>query len=353
MANLLTLPREVRDAILELVIFTGTPAPKTMSDLEALKHQTEDFGHCSLEDPVDIPQNAATLLLVNNQIHHEVKELIHLRGGLTYELNVKFVYESLLVPTWTYVPLDMDIVPRLRVTVQSLGKYRQERSFHGKPLRDPRTRVYPRIPLYVQSFYHLLRDILYLDPKVRLGIDGAEERALAYRVLEIDFIDPADKELLAPESDNPENYMCLQVQEDNLDQLPPPAIEVGIVRPDWLASSLTEHLRKLLVQGFYIATVGQMAYDVPFYSRIGQIDIKANGKVVGNLDNGQILADAKYLGSYSTRPLENWLDRWILWKETAMQRRRDRGFKVAEFPSDWKEKYRPPYGEGDIDIVKI
>lgn len=337
MVNFVTLPREVWDEILECVIFTRTPVPKTLADLEAQVRVPvkSDRGYFDAEDPIKDLPDAHSLLLVNQQIHHEVKELISLRGN-TYELDVKFVYESFLVPTWTSVPLAQEVIPIVKVTFQCLEKFRQGGSFRGEPLDVPRNLLFNETPPYVMRLHWLYRNLLWWYPHRHEEIGGAEKKALAFKVLEIDFIDPEDKELLAPENHSPEDHICFRPE-----LFGSPVHEEGLVRPEWLAAGFTEHIPKFLLRGIYIATIGQMHYDVPFLSRVGEIVVKANGRVVGNLDIGQILADIKFVLACAIKePAEYWIDHFILWKDTAIQRRRDRGFKDTELPSDWKERLR-------------
>jgi hypothetical protein len=347
MVTLLNLPREVRDEILEYIIFARTPTPKTLADLDAQTPKrkyphTQSRFFCN-EQPFESFQTAHFLLLINKQLHHETKELLNLRGGITYELNVNLVYESVIIPHWTCVPLAMDVVPLLKVNFQSIGKFRQG-TFRGQAVPDPQQRRRRTVPLYVSDMYYLLRDLLYRDQNVRPQVKGARRRGIACRVLEIDCIDPENKELLAPESHNPGDYSLLQVHDMDTGSLPTPGIEEWLVRPEWVAANISEHLPTRIREGSYLGTLGQILHDAPFYSRVGCIVIKVNGTMARSIDVGQILADIKFSpGSASWIPVENFLDHWIMWKEKAIQGRKDRGFKVAELPSDWKEKTRTAY----------
>jgi hypothetical protein len=348
MVTLLTLPREVRDEILEFVIFARTPSPKTLADLEAQLPKRKDpptwSGYFGEEHPIEMLQTAPSLLLLNKQIHYETKELLNLRRGITYELDVNLVCESIMVPHWTCIPLAMDIVPVIKVSLQSIGKFREDGSFRGQPVRDPRELRSSTIPLYVSKLYSLLRDLLYADPDVRLQAEGLGRKGIACRVLEIDCMDPENQELLAPESHNPGEYALFQVRRRILESLPSLRIEEWLVRPEWLAANISEYLPRRILEGFYFAIYGQRYYDAPFCSRVGRIVIKVNGSWVASIDVGQIMADIKFSqGSASQSPVEIYLDHWFLWKEKAIEARKDRGFRVAELPSDWKEKIKTAY----------
>lgn len=340
MAHLLTLPRELRQEILELVAFARTPPAATLAEFEAQGPRSESGSHWELEDLPEEGYTAAPLLLVNKQIHAETKAILNLKGGLTYELDVKFVYESFLIPTWTSVPLPTDIVPLLRVTMQSLEKFFPGKTLWGHPL-DPSYRNYHEsYPPYIRELFALLRDLLTCGAPTRRATRQVAKKALAIRVLEIDCVDPPNAEVLAPESHNPDEYVCLQ---SNAQSMPSPG-EQGLIRPEWLAHSITTHFPVLLSSGFYIPTIGQMVYNTLFYSRIGRIVVKANGTVIGTVDLGQIIADMKFRYAPSPWPMENWLDRWILWREEAVKRRAERGFGVVEWEAGWKERLRERHG---------
>ncbi len=116
------LPTELRHAILSLAIWTPTPPP--------------DFSRCPVPDRVRLqdglavwveatprPPAALSLLLTSRTLHRDVRLLVS-SGGITapYELDIAFIHECGLFPTWTVCPLPSQIhISTLRASIRILS----------------------------------------------------------------------------------------------------------------------------------------------------------------------------------------------------------------------------------------
>lgn len=124
MTVLLTIPRETRDAIIELVLFSGRPAPVDYNYVSIPARTTsEDIDYQSslgsrgvMYESETMTPAATPLLLANRQLHAETKGVLERMpgGGHKYSLDLMFVQERELWPTWTSLPT-------LDVTIRVMG----------------------------------------------------------------------------------------------------------------------------------------------------------------------------------------------------------------------------------------
>jgi hypothetical protein len=150
MPTLLYIPRELRDAILDYAVLGGHPAPRTVAAIEAQDRRPLSGRHSSnvFYTPNSATPRATPLLLTCRQLNDETKSLLK-RTGIKYELDVKFVYENYLVPTWVHVPILTHHVEHVHATFQTLGGHQKKVFFNQNPLPDiwrwmwraPRVRV--------------------------------------------------------------------------------------------------------------------------------------------------------------------------------------------------------------------
>jgi hypothetical protein len=117
--SLLSLPQEVRDQILDLVLIAQSPPPRGPCDKQE-RQPTCDFRyHVSLEA---YKPNATGLLLTNHQLSAETKQNIQRKKDLAFRLDVMVVQERELWPTWTSIPCsNLNLVDTVKVTFRIFG----------------------------------------------------------------------------------------------------------------------------------------------------------------------------------------------------------------------------------------
>jgi hypothetical protein len=127
MPSFLTLPRELRDKILNLVI-SPLPAPQDISD-EGNRVRLKDYHHDrSTRAPgnvlyIEHPKrtDAASLRLVNRQLSTEIIDVIRIFPTKhSYILDIT-IAERELLPTWLYVPELTMRVDRVYTQIRSIG----------------------------------------------------------------------------------------------------------------------------------------------------------------------------------------------------------------------------------------
>jgi len=129
MPTLLTIPRELRDKILSLIVSSYVPEPQDISD-SSNRSTLDDFQYDSpyfhgrkvlyIEHPKQT--DTASLLLVNRQLHSETLEVIGiLPTKHSYVLDVVIAEEQKLWPTWLYVPALTRKVDRVYCQFRSIG----------------------------------------------------------------------------------------------------------------------------------------------------------------------------------------------------------------------------------------
>ena len=110
MVTLLSLPREIRDQILQEAIFfqRHPPASPSVSQDRICLRNTFDFywtGETNIYiERGQISNTQLSLLLTNHQLHAETKELSKRSSEVPYRLDVMVVKECGLFPTWLSYP---------------------------------------------------------------------------------------------------------------------------------------------------------------------------------------------------------------------------------------------------------
>ncbi|MCJ1292959.1 hypothetical protein MMC34_004512 [Xylographa carneopallida] len=122
MANFLDLAREIRDLIYGLVLKAEIgPPPSPVENMPRNIH-----GLMPLQKPVIV--NSTVLLLINQQIHHETKEVVHdlaKRGRITYKLDCMIVDGKRVYPTWLSIPAYSTIVSKVEVNFRLTLDYNE------------------------------------------------------------------------------------------------------------------------------------------------------------------------------------------------------------------------------------
>jgi hypothetical protein len=126
MSRLLSLPRELRDRILEFAITHYEDAPKSPAEAgERISlHDIEYFaptGGLYVKYAADIPSTSPfSLLLSNHQLRTETLEAMR-RVPLTTECDVLIANDKELLVTWTYVPPIFSPHPTLPHIIQTVS----------------------------------------------------------------------------------------------------------------------------------------------------------------------------------------------------------------------------------------
>ncbi|KAF2248296.1 hypothetical protein BU26DRAFT_551631 [Trematosphaeria pertusa] len=341
MPHFLTIPRELRDEIITLILLSCRETPRTPSEIE--DQDREVLRDISLagwnypavfysKDAADYTPTCLPLLLTNKQLHAETKENLERlpAKGTNYELDVKFVKEQYLAPTWALVPVLSERVNHVRAVFQSTGTF--ERNISKAHLRDIWRRGCGGPPGYVWMFYILLERFLHAGPVGRCTHD--EQKPVTINCLELDFIDPEDTSLLPPEPVTPEQiYTAMQL---HIWSRRPNEEEFKMLRPEWLESELRGEIQRLLRMGYHYASYGGILHE-----RIGSIVFKVNGEITKELDVGQILAEQTFNEDFGSEVMRHQrVGHWIAWRERAIRVRKERGLKVVEPEPSWRDKAR-------------
>jgi hypothetical protein len=343
-SRLLSLPRELRDQIITLVLKHRYPSPQTTAEVEdqtriSLRSVDENILGGSafyLGDASSYIPNAAGLLLASRQIRSETQDALN-RLDLAYELEVKFVNERYLAPTWTLIPTQTKHYKRVQVCFQSMGAWQEPMLPSNFLQSNPWMTGCGGPPPYVWLFYNTLMHFL------TYGIDAPQATAtpgiISVERLELNFIDPEETHLLPPEDDamsiwrarlEPARRSRRRSRRSRCSQN---VERPELLRPEWLARDLAQYIRSLFCMSYHTA-----AYASKFHGRIGYMVFKINGEVTDEIDVGQLLADLGFNDSFGGVAREHRVEAWISWKEEAQELRRKRGLKTVELEHDWKEE---------------
>ncbi|KAG7291072.1 hypothetical protein NEMBOFW57_001082 [Staphylotrichum longicolle] len=200
-SRLESLPAELRRAIVSLVIWARTPPP------DFTQHPFPD--RVRLRDDLSVwvepmPRRPAALLLLltSRTLHHDVRSLVS-SGAAPYELDIAFIDECGLFPTWTICPLPSQThIPTLRASIRILSA---EEIDSMRPCREPASgaastssavddrfvarfpgsrnafiinRDDPLPPPGACNFYHLLTRFFALGPLGAVTLDPAGPASL-------------------------------------------------------------------------------------------------------------------------------------------------------------------------------
>jgi hypothetical protein len=129
MPHLLTIPRELRDKILNLIISSYISEPQDISDpsnraiLDDFKQDSPYFhGHHTLYIEHPKQRDTTSLQLVNRQLHIETLDTLRiLPTKHSYVLDVIIAEEQNLWPTWLYLPALTTRVDKVYCQIRSIG----------------------------------------------------------------------------------------------------------------------------------------------------------------------------------------------------------------------------------------
>jgi hypothetical protein len=311
---LLALPREIRDEIIALVLASTRDGYSSIEEAEPTRATKENpdnvpflslgfgRGRTHFEQPF-YTTNSLPLLLVNHQISSEAASAIARLSThpISYELDVMFVNEVEIWPTWLRVPVLAKQLEDVNVTIRTLGtpyfnpRYDQWRRGNGGPSQ------------LVWCFYYLLEHV------IRRGCLPYTSSSLVYQVsiisLNLNFVGLTGE----PCEDN-DRYSSISGER--------------VLRPAFVADFLKDHIQQLLQMNYDTAEYGGILYE-----RIGKIRISVNGEQQDVFDMGEILSKLSYhdhrltfghICDHGQRLPVFWE-----WKNEAYKKREERGLPVT------------------------
>lgn len=338
MPSLLTIPHEIRDAILETVLLSSRPAPPDVAT--AAQHRLEPVPRDRLQyaawgygsshtrfERSDYVSNAYPLLLVNQQLSAETKSAVSrlTLAGLSYKLDVMFVQERELWPTWLCIPSLAQHVDYVDVTFRIFGPRTDGTSAFAGGDGSP--------PQIYWCFYFLLEYFLTHGPiRPSLGATPKpnDNRQISVKTVNLNFV-AGDSHLLPPTAE--ESYY--KPRRHYQGRMPFGKEKQYIIRPEWLALTINHPFLKLLSMGYHTAAYGGIIHE-----RVGSVRFNVDGELLQEIDIGARLASLSFAPDaghprYTTQTFghlsgEDRLRAFWRWKEKAVQKRKERGLSVPD-----------------------
>ena len=247
-------------------------------------------------------------------------------------MDIKFVNERYLAPTWTLIPTKTRHFKRVHVVIQSIGSWQVPAQRMKHSASDPWFPGNGGPPGYVWLFYNTLMH--FLD----WGVSGPHNIGpsvdVCVELLELDFVDPEDTELLPP-LDKFRNLQMARCQRTRRGRFNNEIHGPELLRPELLARDLISLVSYLLGMDYHAAEYAKLLHE-----RIGTMSFMVNGVFMQELHVGQILADLEFNNSFSNVSREYRVDTWIEWKEMAQLGRKKRGLETVSFKNGWQDQAR-------------
>lgn len=345
MPCLLTLPREIRDKILELVICderAPPPNPTAASSDRTLLNDIEcrswHYGPWHNKYEGQGPNGAYTtnsiaLLLANRQLSAETQDALErLPTTYSYGLDVMFVDEKELWPTWVSVPALSPRVDSVVATFRIFGTWDGEGRFpfrlgDGSP------------PEIVWCFYSLMERFLTCGPVGKRKLQYLD-RNITVKFLTLNILTPPGLEPVATDDmqtyghwyrSRIDHYYISDDEEDDDDAARTAGTNIPM-QPALLADFLYGYICHLLGMGYHTAREGGIMYE-----RIGTIRICVDGELKHECDLGEYLARLRFTNALQTfgnvYPPENRVPFFWQWKKRALEMRKEAGLSMVE-PKD-------------------
>jgi hypothetical protein len=256
------------------------------------------------------------LLLVNHQLSAETKSALgRLSTKLSYNLDVMFVNEAELWPTWLSVPALSNRVDTVVATFRIFG------CWNGKGYSALRGGA----PIG-WCFYSLMERFLKRGP---VGERKAEphDRNVTIGVLIFNFLSPPAIDILSPQQVRFNDWLASrQLRHPDTDMLH------FVMRPEWLAELLGKFMIMLLNFNYHTAKHGMILYE-----RIGTIRFCVDGEPREEFDLGKRLAGLRFhrqMGPLRCiRPREEHAAFFWRWKKDVLLKRKEAGLPVV-YPED-------------------
>ncbi|KAF2120105.1 hypothetical protein BDV96DRAFT_641960 [Lophiotrema nucula] len=331
---LLTLPREIRDEIISLVLLHRRIPPTTPDAVEAQsREELHDMHMMSWQagkrvlyskDAADHEPNTRSLLLTCKQLFDETTANLK-RMDNNYEVHVDFVKEQYLAPTWVCVPRLSHQVDVVRAVFQTCGVLQ----------RDEKTAIWKggdgSPPPFVWMFYSLLERFLSVGPVGRLT-DWSDRGGISVGTLELDFVDPRPEDIpMLPPMEEGTGWMTDWRRRGH--HVIRGADVKYVLHPECLCSVLGNEVRALLSMGYHMASFGSI-----LYRSIGHISLKVNGVDRKRFDLGSMLAKQRFNNDFGELLSHKRAEHWVTWMKRTMELRRARGLEVKDMEARWQEE---------------
>lgn len=341
MPSLLSLPREIRDSILELVLFAVRPAPdvslaeKTRAPFTTTStpwgsvpgFKSWSYGPENVHmEQTSYTSNSAPLLRVNHQLAAETAAALARLSPLPCELDVLFFKEAQLWPTWLRVPVLAKQLDQVNATFRIMGndvrldsngeemRYRSAwRGGDGGP------------PQILWAFYYLLEHVLRRGPVARTAT--AVDQEISIKVLDINFVgDNSHPQIDGDASSVGDDCAISCTHGKQVKYTCHQPVRERMLRSAYLCRQMASHFLGLCSMGYHTSEYGGF-----LHARIGAVRFRVNG----------ILWSQKHLGDY-LRELERDSDRdtfghlsaekrvaaFQQWKKATLEKREKRGLEV-------------------------
>jgi hypothetical protein len=311
MPTLLTIPRELRDKILSLIVSPYVPDPQDISD-SSNRAILDDFQSVSpyfhgdnvlyIEHPKQT--DMASLLLVNRQLHTETLDAIRiLPTKHSYILDLMIAEEHNLWPTWLYMPALTTRVDRVYCQIRSIGFPTHKRGLFSGGCGGP--------PAMTWALFNLIERFLNVGPVGRQA--EIKDKRFSIKELIIDVRTPdVDQELIAPErtpamSSGRRDFGAYGSREKS-------ASETPLMRhPKGIAVYIARDLKFIMEMiGDYGVNGGIM------FERVGSVKVLVDGEpftdsaweevVVSEWDVADVLAKMEYRGYWGDWKTSRWSD---------------------------------------------
>jgi len=329
--SLMTIPRELRDAILEYVILSHqNEAPDIKGTFEELTQHRQVLRNPALGSwcnlvlnlPDSTIANATNLFLTNRQLHAETLESIDFLNARVYELDVIILDEILPLPTWTHVPLLTTSLDKVNVTFRISGSYDRNKE---RPRAGNKDDVPPGLyaqygrykgfrggagagPAIGWQIYSILERFIKAGPGGELE-NKDEHRHIVVKTLDINIETPPDVD---PARFGPPKSGYGGRQSHR---------EMHVLDPAYLTAFVAGDISGLLRSGHH----EWFRYGMILYEHVDSIVIRKDGEEMSRLDVAERLRD---VGGFQERHISAQM--LAEYKEGTWEKRRERGLRVLE-----------------------
>ncbi|POR33301.1 Putative transcriptional regulatory protein [Tolypocladium paradoxum] len=348
MTSILCLPRELRDMIWALALHEplalrdapASPAELCKGDRHGVSTSVSGaWGTGSrvrfekLPARLRLPGSSSpSLRLVNRQLYAEVTETMgrKSRRRPDYHLDLVYLDDGSIWPTWTSVPVLAEDVGTVHATV---------RIFHCPPeLETPGERKHAPFfmgdgspPAIVWALYHTLVVFLECGPRPRQGDEEQSNRGpgMTMQKLVIDVLsatEPGIVHVAYPPSFSTFDRMRWHDPLTRMDRsgrsLMSDDDDEGLVAANLLARFLETEMRRLL--GLSCNTFD---YGCVLYEHIGEVQVSVNGESRASMDLAALLAQAPFREGLSSSQVQRRgaMAEWIV---DATRRRAEAGLSL-------------------------
>lgn len=362
MVFFLDLPREIRDKILEHALYTGRDPPLSPSELRPEGRCTVPArvsGSWSIDATSRVrfekrPRSSplVPLLLVNRQVHAELKEVASrvLRQRPNYTLDLMYLNDCSIWPTWTSVPMFSGHVGTVHATF---------RIFHCPPEIETTDRRRNAMftggdgspPPIVWLFYHTL--VVFLERGLRVLKDdssGNHGPGITIRRLIID-VSPAIEQNILPlvcrssaSSEDREQVRVSRWQNFFEEFYSDRGINIAEMGGGLLAATQLANFIQSQIGGLLSLGNHRFSYGSVLYEHIGEIEIRLNEQTRSKMNLTSLLSKAPLVSDFGGEfSREKHRKRYAEWIVSASKRRREDGLPLGA-PSLHQQQFLDEYG---------